>query len=465
MPVMPVTPYSSTTYTDAALPDLTLESTLRDLPLHDYQLDANQPGKEAAGVFDANPFLPGIILLDQGNLVGMVSRRRFLEQMSRPYGLSLFLNRPLTILYSFIAADVSVFSSETLIIAATRQALKRSPEELYEPVVVQLEPQEYRLLDVYQLLVAQSHIHELTRQLLYEQTQAQMIQAEKMASLGRMVAGVAHEILNPVNFIAGNIRYLSSYSQDLIRLLSVYQAEIENPSDTVLKVTQEIDLDFVIQDLTQIIDSMKIGSERLKGIAGSLRNFSHTNESDRRPVDIHSCIDNTLLILNNRLKNNIEIVKNYGDIPTLTCHFGQISQVLMNLISNAIDALLEKSKQYPLTPPISSEQTTPIEANWEPKITITTEISQSDPGLTESGEWVLIQISDNGSGIPKEIQGRIFETFFTTKPVGEGTGLGLAISYQIIVEKHHGKINLKSEINEGTTFEIWLPLGNATSIK
>ncbi len=457
---MPVTPYSATAHPDIALPNLTLESTLQDLPLHDFQIDANQPGQQATDIFDANPLLPGIILVEEGSLVGMISRRRFLEQMSRPYGLCLFLNRPLTVLYSFISSEVSVFPGKTLIVAATRQALRRPPEQLYEPVVVQLEPQVYRLLDVYQLLVAQSHIHEMTRQLLYEQTQAQMIQAEKMASLGRMVAGVAHEILNPVNFISGNIRYLSNYSQDLIRLLSTYQSEITNPPQTILDIQEEIELDFVIKDLTQIIDSMRIGAERLKGIASSLRNFSHTNENDLRPVDIRSCIDNTLLILNNRLKNSIVVVKRYGDIPTITCHFGQISQVFMNLISNAIDALTEKAQSQPL-----AEDFQNLDEPWEPTIIITTEqhVLEDEPA-TSGDPWVLIKIADNGPGIPEEIQGRIFETFFTTKPVGEGTGLGLAISHQIIVEKHGGKINLQSEEGQGTTFEIWLPLKPSKTI-
>ncbi|MDX2215212.1 MAG: ATP-binding protein, partial [Oculatellaceae cyanobacterium bins.114] len=424
-----------------------------------YQVEADQPGQQATDIFDANPLLPGIILVEQGNLVGMISRRRFLEQMSRPYGLCLFLNRPLTVLYSFISSEVSVFPGKTLIVTATRQALKRPPEQLYEPVVVQIEPQVYRLLDVYQLLVAQSQIHELTRKLLYEQTQAQMIQAEKMASLGRMVAGVAHEILNPVNFISGNIRYLSNYSQDLIRLLSIYQSEVSNPSQKIIDVKEEIELDFVVNDLTQIIDSMRIGAERLKGIAGSLRSFSHTNENDLRPVDIHNCIDNTLLILNNRLKNSVEIIKQYGDVPTLTCHFGQISQVFMNLISNAVDALEEKAKEKTLT----GELQTSDQSTWEPSITIATERHTSDdPTSQNKNAWVLIKISDNGPGIPKEIQGRIFETFFTTKPVGEGTGLGLAISHQIVVEKHNGKINLQSEEGQGTTFEILLPVQPST---
>lgn len=450
---------------DGTFPGLTLESTLQELPLHAYQIEAHCFGKQAVKVFEENLLLPGIILTQQKTLAGMISRRRFLEEMSRPYGLDLFLNRPLQVLYSFTSAELSVFPGDTLVSAATQDVLKRSPEQLYEPVVVQLAPQTYRLLDVYQLLVAQSQIHNLARKLLDEKTQAQIFQAEKMASLGRMVAGVAHEIFNPINFISGNIGYLTDYINELTNLLHVYDAEVAQPSAKLTHVKETIGLDFLLQDLPQIINSMKLGTDRLKDIAGSLRNFSHMHEGEHKPVDIHACIDNTLLILNNRIKNKIEISKQYGNLPLVNCHFGQISQVFMNIIGNAIDALLEKTRHLS-----NSKQPNLLSTpSWTPNITISTSISLDadshqppDPSISAQNcdRWISIVIADNGFGISKEIQSRIFETFFTTKPVGEGTGLGLPISHQLVVEKHGGKINLNSQEGVGTEFQILLPLLN-----
>jgi len=438
-----------------SFPELTPESTLSDLPLHSHQIEATCLGKEVARIFDENPFLPGVILVEHSQLAGLISRRRFLEEMGRPYGLDLFLNRPLRVLYSFVSAKVLVFPGDASILNAARESLTRSLEYLYEPVVVELAPQVYRLLDANHLLLAQAQVHELTRQLLDEKTQAQMLQAEKMASLGRMIAGVAHEILNPVNFIWGNLTYLSNYTQDLIQLLSVYEAEIPELPAKVLEVKDEIGLDFLLQDLPRIITSMKMGSERLKSIAGGLRSFSHANsEGEQKPVNIHDCIDNTLVILNNRIKNTVEMVKEYGDLPAVKCYPGQVSQVFMNIIGNAIDALMEKLAKQ------ASSYEADAAPSWQPQITIKTQLSDGEEVSQDpDAEWVSIQISDNGSGIPPEIQGRIFEHFFTTKPVGEGTGLGLAISHQIISERHKGKIKLRSQIGVGTEFEILLPIG------
>jgi two-component system, NtrC family, sensor kinase len=457
---------SAPTFLEKRPSNLTLESTLQELYLHDREIEADSLGKEAAKLFDTNPFLPGIILLEQGQLIGMISRRRFLEQMSRPYGLDLFLNRPLRILYQFVLTEFPVLSINTLIVNAVSEALKRSPEHLYEPIVVQLAPQTYRLLDVHQLLLAQSQIHELAKQLLNEQAQTQMIQAEKMASLGRMVAEVAHEILNPVNFIWGNVSHLSSHIQNLVELLSVYESEISVPSSKITRLKEEVDLDFVLEDLPRIISSMKLGSERLKMIAGGLRNFSHMDETQLQPADLHQCIDNTLLILNNRLKDEIDVIKNYGDLPLVNCYSGQLSQVFMNLVGNAIDALFEKKSKQNLASHIQFQHEA---IDWEPQIKITTEvysaIGQTDSAKQElsgdlgaSSSWIAIRIADNGCGIPNDIQQQIFETFFTTKPVGQGTGLGLAISYSIVTEKHHGKLNLKSQPGLGSEFEVLLPL-------
>ncbi|MEQ9549697.1 MAG: ATP-binding protein [Coleofasciculus sp. G3-WIS-01] len=423
-------------------PNLTLDSTIRELNLYNFQVESVQPGRDVAQSFQLNPLLPGVILIQHRKIIGMISRRQFLEQMSRPYGLELFLKRPLHSLYRFVSAEVLILRGDTKIVDAARRSLQRTPNFVYEPIVVELEPGTYRLLDVHQLLVAQSQIQELTTQLLHEQTQAQMIQTEKMASLGQMVAGIAHEIKNPVGCITGNFEFLDDYCAKLIELLTAYAAEVSQPSEDLSQLKEDNELDFILEDLPKILNSMKLGSERLTKIIASLQNFSHTDESKHQPANIHECIESTLIILNNRIKTGIMISKNYANLPLVNCSSGQLSQVFMNLISNAIDALNEKI-----------EKVGNGSGSWQPQIEISTHLLPE-----KERDWVLVQISDNGTGIAPNIQQRIFETFFTTKPVGKGTGLGLAITHQIVTEKHDGKLLMHSQLGKGTTFEILLPL-------
>ncbi|MBD2293044.1 HAMP domain-containing protein [Anabaena sphaerica FACHB-251] len=267
------------------------------------------------------------------------------------------------------------------------------------------------------------------------EAQTQLIQSEKMSSLGRMLAGVAHEINNPVNFISGNLVHAQTYIDDLLKLLKTYKETIPEPPDEVLAVAEEIDLEFLETDLPKILNSMTLGTERTREIVRSLKNFSRLDEGGSKLVDLHPCIDSTLLILNSRIKNSIKLVRNYGEIPLLPGYMSLLYQVFMNILSNAIDALEEKSQSHP---------------QFSPEITIITECSCND--------WVVVRIADNGSGISPENQSKIFETFFTTKPRGIGTGLGLAITHQIVVEKHRGKISCHSELNQGTEFAIALPI-------
>jgi signal transduction histidine kinase len=423
-------------------PKLHLKSTLQDLCLYEFQVECSHLGREVAQTFQNNKLLPGVILTERGQFVGMISRRRFLEQMSRPYGLELFLKRPLYSLYRFVNVEVLKLKGETPILDAAHRSLERPAEMLYEPIVVELATGTYRLLDVHQLLIAQAQLHELTSQLLNEQTQAQLIQSEKMASLGQMIASVAHEIKNPVSCITGNFEFLSSYSQQLIEILAVYETELKKRSKNLTALREDYDLDFILEDLPKVLKSMEIGSERLLKIVGGLQYFSHLDESRRQPADIHECIDNTLVILNNRLKKaGIPVIKQYGSLPLVPCYSGQLSQVFMNMISNATDALTQKLNQPT------------VDFTWQPRVEITTHL------LHESeGDWVSIRIADNGVGMPPEIQERIFEMFFTTKPVGKGTGLGLTISHQIITQKHGGELILHSQPETGTEFHILLPL-------
>lgn len=415
---------------------LQLESKIQDLLLYNSQVELIATGIVVANLFEKNPLLPGVVLLHQGQLAGMISRRKFLEYISRPFGRELFLQRSIETLYRFAETEILVLPSDTLIVDAARKSLQRSPELLSEPIVVKKSSGLYSLIDVHQLLVAQSYIHQLATKLLHEQTQSQLIQTEKLASLGQMVAGVAHEIKNPVGCILGNTKFLSNYYQDLFKLLNAYAEKIvgKNDDDDIENVKSEIEFDFVQKDLPELIQSIQISAERLNQLISSLKNFSYMNESQPRQADIHECIDSTLLILKSRLKPQITVIKNYGKLPLLHCYSGQLSQVFMNLLSNAIDAIEENKN----------------EQNKSPTIWITTEVKQKN--------YISIKIIDNGTGIPIEIQDKIFNNFFTTKPVGKGTGLGLTISYQIVTEKHGGQLSVNSTPGNGTQFEILLPI-------
>lgn len=273
-----------------------------------------------------------------------------------------------------------------------------------------------------------------------QETQAQLIQTEKMSSLGQMVAGVAHEINNPVNFIHANLEYVKQYTEDLLQIVSLYREDSGRSSAQINECSERIDLDFLEKDLPQVVSSMSTGTQRIREIVRSLKTFSRLDESAHKVVDIHGGIDSTLMILKHRLKEtDIAIHKEYGKIPEIECYAGQLNQVFMNLLSNAIDAL------------DSDEQASEAQTidKRSPAIRITT--------IPIEKEQILIKISDNGSGIPQEIQSRLFDPFFTTKAVGKGTGLGLSISYQIIVDKHGGKLWCESSSKTGATFYIQLP--------
>jgi signal transduction histidine kinase len=278
-----------------------------------------------------------------------------------------------------------------------------------------------------------------------KQTHSQLVQSEKMSSLGLLVAGVAHEINNPVSFINGNVSYLKEYAENLLGLIKLYQQHYPNPVEEIQAEIDQIELDFLIEDLPKMLSSMNVGIDRICQIVKSLRNFSRMDEADIKPVNIHEGLDSTLMILNHRLKAKsdnpgINVIKNYGDLPLVECYPGPMNQVFMNIVSNAIDALEDYNKQR--TPEVMKESPNQIK--------ITTNVINND--------LVEIIISDNGQGMSEEVRKHIFDAFFTTKPVGKGTGMGLSISYQIIVEKHGGQLTCVSELGKGTDFIIKIPM-------
>ncbi|MEH2034817.1 sensor histidine kinase [Nostoc sp.] len=270
-----------------------------------------------------------------------------------------------------------------------------------------------------------------------QNTQAQLIHTEKMSSLGQLVAGVAHEINNPANFIHANLNHASIYSQDILDLLKLYQQTYPNPTSEISDRAQELDIEFLAEDLPKLMASMQVGTKRIRQIVLSLRNFSRLDEAEMKFVDINEGLDNTLMILNHRLtatpnQPEIQIVKKYGDLPLVECYAGQLNQVFMNILVNAIDAIEESLVKN------------------EGQIRIHTEFTDE--------KQVIIQISDNGIGMSEEVKQRVFDYMFTTKPVGKGIGLGMAIAYQIVVDKHRGTIEVDSTPGYGTEFTIRIPL-------
>ncbi|MDA0674532.1 MAG: GAF domain-containing protein [Cyanobacteria bacterium] len=269
-----------------------------------------------------------------------------------------------------------------------------------------------------------------------QKTQTQLIHTEKMSSLGQLVAGIAHEINNPINFIYGNMAHLQEYAEAMLALLTLYETHFPTTPEEIAKQRQRLDFEFIAQDLPRILESMQIGTTRIRQIVQSLQNFSRLDQAAVKRVDIHEGLDSTLMILHHRLKSThdqteIQVIKQYGDLPPVACFASQLNQVFMNLLANAIDALEEMDDRPPI---------------------ITLRTQQEDP------HTVTIQVTDNGEGVSPTVQKHIFDPFFTTKPVGKGTGLGLSISHEIVVRKHGGTLVCTPAHPQGTTFTITLPV-------
>ncbi|MEH2025803.1 sensor histidine kinase [Nostoc sp.] len=305
----------------------------------------------------------------------------------------------------------------------------------YEEVLVRVEHQ-LKLRNLTKTLIAKNA--EL------QQAQTQLIQAEKVATLGQMTAGIAHEVNNPINFIAGNLNFIEQYFQEVVNLLELYQKYLPDPPAEIQNAIKTKDISYLLNDFSKIIQSMQLGTDRVTEIVSSLNKFSRHGEAGKKRANLHEGLETTLLILGHRLKANahrpaIQLNKEYGELPLIECYPGEVNQVFMNLIGNAIDAIEEIPKNQDL-----DETFRHIGVIW-----IKTE---------KIGEQVILRIADNGSGISEANRIKIFDAFYTTKTIGKGTGLGLSIAYQIVVNNHHGKLSCYSTQGEGTEFVIELPI-------
>ncbi|NJL86528.1 MAG: HAMP domain-containing histidine kinase [Leptolyngbyaceae cyanobacterium SM1_1_3] len=442
---------------------LKIDSVVSDLPLFELQVEAEGAGWELAQCFERYPNLPGAILLEQGQLLGLISRQTFLEYLLRPQGLELFLQQPLRVLHSYARSPALMVSAQTTIITAAQKALRRSPECQHHPLVVQCQ-NVYRLLSAADLNVAYWQIRGIETQVRYERAQAQMLQSHKMAALGRLVDGVAHELSDPISFIWGNLAHLEGYGQQLLALVAAYETCCPQPPSQVKQLAAAVDLSYLQADLPKTLASIRSGAARIKRLGASLQNFCHIDEVYPKPASLHDLLDSVLLLLMSRLDTSIHIVRQYGRLPPVSCFAGQLAQVLMNILSNAVDTLLEQTIRCTLAAEFS--QPISAQADYLPTLTLRTWLCSSPVQCLEDGDrrWVVLQISDNGPGLSPEIEQQVQQGFAEEKRMMKETSL--AISYHIITGRHGGQFYVRSQTftqekppaDVGSQFEIWLPL-------
>jgi signal transduction histidine kinase len=408
------------------------ESCLSELPLHGFQLSAQQDsGQTLIDAFKQMPHIPGVLLYDHDRWLGMLSRQRLLEFLLLPQADRLCLTEPLMVLHRYTQAAPLVLAADTTILSAAQQAMRRIPEVMADPIVVMLPDYTYRLLDFQDLNIAAWQLRGIETQVWYEQTQLEMLRSTRMASLGRLVDGVSHEILDPVSFIWGNLSHLGDYIRDLLSIISLYEARFPESFPAMQELKEAIELDYLREDMPRTLESIKTGSDRLSKLATSLQNFCHIDEVYAKPANIHECIEGVLLLIKSRLKSEIEIVKDYGHLPPVPCFIGQLSQVFMNIFTQAVTMLLHQAVTAAL---INSNN--PSGAT-KPRIRIVTSACSLDGS---GNRWIVVRIGHNAPLLPIALQEQITNGLADIKPLIKETEL--TSSYRIITGKHRGKFKV-----------------------
>ncbi|MEM6451735.1 MAG: HAMP domain-containing sensor histidine kinase [Cyanobacteria bacterium P01_D01_bin.105] len=442
---------------------LGINATLSDLPLYLFSVTAGGVIKGLIGHFIANHDLPGVVI-EERNHVSVLSRQQFLECLLQLGHTTWFQDGPVQLLLDRTSRKALILPGDTPILLGAQQALRRSSDAQNEPILVKKGDQHY-LLDSDILNVAHWHIRGIETQIRYERLQMQLLQSEKMAALGRLVDGVAHEILDPVSFIWGNLSYINEYANQQNALIAAYEAALPNPPAEIVELKEQIEFDYLKEDFPAAIKSARSGAHRLRQLATSLQNFCHIDEVHPRPTDINALLDSTLRLLKNKLTSSVNIECSYGKLPPVPCFPGQLSQVFMNILTNAIDSLLAETLR---------EEKTPNDNVASPEITVTTTVCSAQAELKKTpnvARWISIIISDNGPGLPPETKAQILESFSAKSRLRKETGL--AMSYRIVTAKHGGRLWMRSlhesEMEDmiadgascpvtGTEFEIMLPL-------
>ena len=454
---------------------LGIRSTLQALPLYQFTITDSCSLQGVMDRFVQFPDLPGVIISGIGG-DRLLSRQQLLECLL--HGGQISSAESVQRILHYANHKALVLTNSMPILSGAKQALKRPLEQQNDPVLVQSDSGSVRLLDARTLNVAHWQIRGIETQFRYERLQMQLLQSEKMAALGRLVDGVAHEILDPVGFIWGNLSHIASYTKSQSELLAAYEAALPVPPEQIVQLAETIERDYLRSDLPAAIKSAQGGAYRLKQLAISLQNFCHIDEIHPRPTDINALLDSTLRLLKSRISTPIAIQCDYGKLPPIPCYAGQLSQVFMTILTDTIDSLLAQSSQSDYTP--GTAHSSLQLASEKPLLSITTSIcgtncqlasAQADPNsATAEVRWVSIIISDNGPGLSPESKEDILNSFSTRSRSRKETGL--ALSYQIVTAKHGGRFLMRSchatdstqpnisnnEISTGTEFEILLPL-------
>jgi signal transduction histidine kinase len=455
-------------------------SQLKDLPLHHFTIDLAVDdsqcftGAALAAAFQTSPQVPAVVLVEGDShsgrfhqrLLGVIVRSVFFEMMLDGNGFpSPFLQQPLRAFLQYLCTPVLKLAGEMTILVSAQRALRRVSKSLGEPILVELEPGKYSLLDFHTLNIAYWQIRGIETQIAYERMQLQMIRNDKMASLGRLVNGVSHEILDPVSFIWGNLSHLSNYMKDVMQVLDRYELELPEPSEAMMTLRSDLEIEYLREDIPKTLQSIKTGADRLTKLASSLQNFCHIDEVYPKATDMHDCLDSVLLLLKSHLKGEIMVEKSYGPLPTVPCFVGQVTQVFLNILSYLVRQVLAQSvmdrvlEDLPLP---YGEQDLGGSATVKPQLYVMTEVCSID---ISGMRWASIRLGCNGEPISILEQQQLMQDFTHDNPLTRESSLVMA--YRVVTIRHQGVMKIRSannpidHLNPGvsTEFEVLIPIG------